>query len=410
MPFELFVALRYLLAKRKQTLISIVTLISVAGVGSGVAALIIALALNSGFQKEFQDRILGATSHVNLLRLGNLPIQDYRALADRLRKKPEVVVVSPTVYSQAQLASDLNRARGVILRGVDPQRREILGDLFEKIVEGDPTRFDVVAPVPSMMVGKQLADELGLLVGDYVRAFGRQGQLSPLGRLTRVQNFEIVAIFESGLWDYDANWALIPIGAAQRFEGLSVNEVSVLEFKISDIYAASEVAERLLETAGSGFTAQTWIELNRPLFSALRLEKLALFIAIGLIVMVASLNIVSTLTLMVMEKNRDIAVIAAMGGTPRTITGIFVLQGLIIGMLGTSIGAVLGWVSVWYMDTYKVFRLEPQVYSIPYVPFEASLGDALLVCLLAILICLGATLYPARAASKLDPVEAIRYE
>ncbi len=408
MPFELFVAFRYLLARRKQTVLSVVTLIAVLGVTAGVMALIIALALNSGFQNEFQKRILGATSHINLLRTSNLAILDYDQLADRLGRVQGVVSVSPTVYAQAQLTSDLNRQKPAILRGLDPERGEIARDLLSKVVEGDANQFKT--DPAAIIVGKDLAQELGLLVGDNLRAFGLQGELSPLGVMPRSRTFHVVAIFDSGLWEYDANWALVPLRAAQRFIGLQDNEVSSLEFRIEDANQAAEVADRLKQAAGKGFVARTWIELNRPLFSALKLEKLALFIAISLIVMVASLNIVSTLTMMVMEKNRDIAIISAMGGRPATLTRIFMLQGLIIGAVGTLLGVVLGCVAVWYFDTYQVFQLEPQVYSIPYVPFSLSGLDVATVAVTATLVSFLATVYPARAAAKLDPVEVLRYE
>ncbi len=411
MRFEFFVAWRYLLARRKQAVISFVSLISILGVTAGVAALIVALSLNSGFQEEFQSRILRATSHVILSRLGNLAIRDYEPLADRLADLEGVRGTTPTVYAQALLmVGDLNRQQPAILRGVDPRRGAIVEDLFARIVEGGLDEFSRLRPVPSIVLGKDLAERLGVLVDENVRAVGLQGELSPLGRMPRIRTFRVVAVFDSGLWEYDANWALVPLPAAQSFAGLSPFEVSALEFRIEEIDRAAEVARRIEEAAGAEFSTRTWIELNRPLFSALELEKLALFIAISLIVMVASLNIVSTLTLMVMEKNRDIAILSAMGGRSGTFVRIFMLQGLIIGAAGTLLGDLLGCGLVWYFDRYQVFPLEPQIYSIPFVPFRLHGEEVLVVSVVAVLVSFLATLYPARAASRLDPVEAFRYE
>ena len=412
MPFEVFVAVRYLLAHRGNSMVSLVSLISILGVAAGVMALIIALALNSGFQNEFKERILSTTSHVTLLQLQSASINDYQELADRLIDLDNVESISPTVYGQVLLQSDLGRQKGVYLRGVDPGRADFLGDLLEQIVEGDAASFGTSENLPEVIVGQDLAEALGLLVGDRVRAVGIKGELAPfpIGRAVRFRTFHVTAIFKSGLWEYDSNWALVPLAEAQRFEGLGEDQVSVLEFRLRDIDGAQDTADRIRELSGVTFTTRTWMELNRPLFSALQLEKLALFVAIGLIVMVASLNIIITLTMMVMEKTGDIAVINAMGGMPSTITRIFMLEGLIIGALGTTVGATLGCLSVWYLDAHRVIALDKQVYSISYVPFDLRMTDVAVVSVLALLVSFLATIYPAVAASRLDPVEGLRFE
>ncbi|HUG43997.1 MAG TPA: ABC transporter permease [Acidobacteriota bacterium] len=411
MKFELFVALRYLKAQRKQALISIVSIISILGVGAGVAALIVALSLNNGFQDEFQRRILGATSHVNLVGTGNASIPEFQAVMASVSGHPEVTSMMPTVYGWTLLQSGF-RQEPAVLKGIgladDRAVKQLFADLA--LVEGSLEEFQRERRLPLILLGKNLADTLVVSAGDEVRAVGLKGELSPLGQMPRVRLFRVAGIFESGLFEYDAHWALIPLEQAQSFFSLRPDEVSAIEFRIQNIHAAFSLAEDLRREAGPGFSTNTWVDLNRPLFAALRLEKLAMTVAIGLIILVASLNIVSTLTLMVMEKNRDIAIVSAMGGTPRTVMKIFMLQGVMIGTVGTFLGALIGSAAVWYFDAYRLFSLEQEVYQIPYVPFHLQAFDLVVICSLAVLISFLATLYPARSAARLDPVEALRYE
>jgi len=387
-------------------MISVITAISILGVTAGVAALVIALALNTGFQEEFQRRILGATSHVNLVGRRGEPLTDFHRLKEQVAELEGVVSVAATIYGQALISSG-GRQEPVILKGLDPER---LPDLTPPLIEGSLEGVAERSELPPLVLGKDLAEALVLSAGEFVRVIGLQGELSPLGRMPRVMTFRVAAVFESGLWDYDAHWALVPLWAAQEFLGFRENEVSALEFRLADIYDAPAFAERLLDRLGPSYSVSTWIELNRPLFSALRLEKLAMFVAIGLITLVAALNIVSTLTLMVMEKSRDIAIITAMGGTRRLFMRIFMLQGVIIGIIGILLGDILGVAACWYLDTYRVISLAPEVYSIPYVPFHWAYGDVALISAVALAISFLATVYPAQAASRLDPVEALRYE
>ena len=385
------------------------TAISILGVMAGVAALIIALSLNAGFQSEYEEKILSVTSHVNVMGPGGRAVDDYEGLAARLSGVSSVTEVNPVVYGQALLQSN-GREEPAILKGIisDPA---VLEKSVPGLVEGSIENFaNIEGQFPPLILGKELADALVVSEGEFVRAIGLEGALSPMGRMPRLQTFRIAAVFESGLWEYDSKWALTPLGPAQKFAGINSFQASNIELLISDIYAAAEVAERIKDEFGPMVSTSTWIELNKPLFSALKLEKLAMFLAISLIVFVASLNIVSTLILMVMEKGRDIAVMAAMGGDSRFTTRLFMLQGLIIGVTGTIMGDILGIVTAWYLNAFQVIKLEPQVYSIPFVPFHLSWSDVAVVSVVAVLISLVATVYPAWAAAKLNPVEALRYE
>ncbi len=408
MRFLLFVAFRYLRARSKQGVISVATFVSASGVAAGVAALHIALSLNAGIQQEFLTRILGATAHIQLRSLTSAVIPEYDEMADRLESISDVVKVSPTVSGWALLESAL-REQPAIIKGVDLADGDEYAQVLENIREGDPSRFNETR-YPSILLGKELARSLDLKVGERVMALGTRGDVSPFGRVPRPKYFEVVAIYETGLWDYDYNLALTPIPAAQEFFGYGSSHASQLELRIVDLYEAETVAERLRDALGVAYQVQTWIEINRPLFSALQLEKLALLIAIGLIVLVASLNIISTLTMMVTEKGKDIAIITSMGGTARTVNGVFMLQGLIIGAVGTVLGTVLGVSLALYLDHSMLLPLDPQIYQISHVPFRVGWTDVAMVSLAAVLISFLATLYPARAAARLDPVVALRHE
>src|SRR5215472_16497459 len=428
MQFELFVAARYLRAKRRQAVIGVITVISIVGVAAGVASLIIALAINNGFRQDLQDRLLGASSHVNLLRVEADGIRNWEPLLAKLAKEPHVVAGAPAIYEQV-LISRGARAQGAVLKGIIPSEESKVGDLLNSVKTGsaaplsaqdgqaatpsdaddNPISAKVTASLAPIVLGKEMADQLGATVGSVVTATSPQGELTPFGIVPKYARFKVVGIFSSGFYDYDNTWAFIRLSDAQRLFDLS-DVVSVLEFKVDDIYKAAEIGRELEAAAGKGFMSTNWMEQNRALFRALRLERVVTFITIGLIVFVAALNILISLIMMVMEKTRDIAVLVSMGAKKRQVRRIFIFQGLLIGVIGTAIGLILGYSISWAAGHYHLVSLSAEVYSIDYVPFAPRFWDALLVCAVAIGISFVATLYPSWSAAGVLPAEALRYE
>jgi len=409
MNFEFFVALRYLRAKRRQAAISIITVISVLGVTAGVCALVIALAINNGFREELESRLLGATTDINLVRKENDGIRNFDQLASRLAQLPHVVATAPSLYEEA-LVSSSSRAQGVLLKGVEPAQEVKVGNLLRHLREGSLAGLSETYPnADPMIIGKELATALGVFVGDTVLVTSPQGYLTPQGVVPKFRHFRVVGIFDSGFYDIDATWAFTNLTAAQRLFDLA-DVVSVIEFKIDDVYRAPEVAEEIRRAAGQGFDTTTWIEQNHSLFSALRVERLVTVLTIGLIVVVAALNIFIALVMMVMEKNRDIAVLMSMGARQRQVWAVFTLHGVAIGGLGTILGLILGYGISWLGNTYKLIPLQADVYALSSVPFHAHPLDGVWIAAAALTISFLATLYPSLSAARLNPVEILRYE
>jgi len=415
MRFEWLVALRFLRSPYKPTVLRLVTVLSVLGVTAGVTTLVIALAVNSGFRQTIQDRLLGVAAHVNLTRPVAEGIRDYRALIERLHTTPGVRTASPAIY-QTVLLSAGSRARGIVLKGIDPALERQTNEVLKRIVPGagpaSPGAPDF-APnadgVEAILLGRALAKELQISSGEYVTLTSPQGRLTPFGMIPRSRRYRVSGIFDSGFYDYDANWGFITLNAAQSLAGTG-DIVNVIEFRLQQLDRADELAAALARAAGPGFAASTWMEQNRELFRALQLEKLASAIFIGLIMFVAGLNILVVLAMTVTEKARDIAVLIAMGTRREQVRNIFVLLGLAVGLLGTLLGLALGYSFAWLGDTYQLIPLNPEIYSVSSVPFHPQGRDALWIAAAALLISVASTLYPARAAARILPVEILRYE
>jgi lipoprotein-releasing system permease protein len=407
--FEFFVARRYLRAKRKQVVISVVTAISIIGVAAGVMALVIALAINNGFRNTLQRTFLGATAHVNLMeKEPGSGIIDWRPLAEKLRRLPHVIGVAPTLYGEVFIAGPL-RSRGAILKGIDPDSALQVNEMLRRMKEGSADRLKQSGNFPPIILGARLAEDAGLLLNSVVTVVSPQGELTPLGPRPKYQSFRVVGIFESGFYQFDEAWAFTTLRAAQQVLSLA-DVVNSVEMKVDDIYRAPEVARAAEQAAGPELAATTWMEQQRNIMSALRMERAVTTITIGLIELVAALNIFITLVMMVMDKYRDIAVLISMGAKRGQIRNIFILQGLLIGIVGTVLGLIAGYSLSYLADRYQWIRLDAQVYSFSFVPFEPRPFDGLWIAAVAILISFLATIYPARSATRIAPAEVLRYE
>jgi lipoprotein-releasing system permease protein len=409
MRFELSIALRYLRAKRKQTLLSAVSLIAVIGFILGVMALIIALALMTGFQEDIQSKILGASAHVILYPTGTRGIRDYHNTIDVVRKNPDVVSVSGVIYGKVMIYT-AGGAEGIVLKGIDPTREKTVTDLTSSLdaaalkALNDPNQER-----DPIVLGVDLANTLHVKKGEIVTLVSPEALLTPLGLMPKFKKLRMVGTFQSGMYEYDQNWALVSMKTAQRLFSLG-DSVTLIEARIKNIHDASKISDQLQKQLGSRFLVDNWINQNRSLFSAMKLEKIMLFITITLIVLVAAFNVVSTLIMTVLDKHKDIAVLMSMGATTKQIMRVFMIQGVLIGIAGTLIGAVLGIVTSWVMDHYKIIQLPLDVYFIPYLPFHLRIEDIVMITGTALVISFLSTLYPAIRASRINPTEALRYE
>jgi lipoprotein-releasing system permease protein len=414
MRFEFFVAARYLKAKRRQAVVGVVTTISIAGVAAGVAALIIALAITNGMRRDLQDRLVDSSAHVQLLRVKGDGIKDWRGLLDRLRKLPHVTAASPGIYEQVMVAYKA-RDGFALIEGILPDQEKTVSSLLSTATPGAIQELEPRQeqggegnPDPPIVLGKDLADSIGASVGDSVMLISPQGDLTPMGVIPIFRHFRLVGTYHSGFYQYDAEMGFMRLMDAQQlFDETDV--LSVIGFKVDNMNRAPEIGRSIEQAAGPGYMTNNWMEQNRELFRALRLEQYVTFIVIALIVIVAALNILIALTMMVMEKTRDIAVLMSFGVEPGQVRLIFLMQGLLISVVGTVLGLVLGYVASWAGGYYRI-PLSPDVYSIDTLPFAARPLDGVIVAAVSIGISLLATLYPSHAAASVRPAEALRYE
>ena len=410
--FEFFIAARYLRARRRQAVVGLVTAISVIGVAAGVAALIVALAITTGMRRDLQDRLVGATAHVELLRTAGDGMRNWRPLMDRLQHVPGVDAVSPGLYGQVLLSRG-PRSGGALVKGIVPKDELRVGNLLQSTRQGS---FADLAPssalsgsFPPIVIGNELALTLGAQVGDSVLVTSPQGDLTPLGLTPRYQKFQVAGIFTSGFYQYDAGYAFMRLADSQRLFS-EPDLVSVLSFRVHDLYQAPQIGEALEAAAGPGFQATNWMEQNRELFRALKLEQAVTFIVLTLIVVVAALNILIALSMMVIEKTRDIAVLMSFGVTPAQVRRIFLLQGVLISAVGTIGGTLVGLAASFAGRHYQFIHLDASVYAVSTLPIAPRVSDALLVAAVSLGVALLATLYPATSAARILPAEALRYE
>lgn len=414
MSFEFLIGNRYLRAKREQRFISMITLISIAGVTVGVVALIVVIAVMTGFEADLREKIIGVTSHVVLMKHGGA-MADYTALCEQVEQVDGVVAATPFIYTQAMLKS-ASSVSGAVLRGIDPQTAGGVVDLEKnltvgslKALEKSERREGELPRIPGIILGKELARELGVVESDILHVISFRGMLTPIGQIPDMKRFRVSGIFQSDMYEYDSSLAYIALQDAQKILKTG-DKATGIEIKVKDIYQADSIAGSIEDALGFPFWTRDWMRMNRNLISALKLEKTVMFIILTLIVLVAAFNIASTLIMMVMEKNRDIAILKSMGATSKSIRRIFVYEGLIIGIVGTLLGVCGGMFLCWLLAQYKFIELPGDIYYISTLPVRVKLFDVAMISFGAIAISFLATLYPARQAARLDPAQVLRYE
>jgi lipoprotein-releasing system permease protein len=424
LPYEIFVGLRYLRAKRRNRTISLNTFVSIAGITLGVAALIGTVGIMTGFKEDIQAKILGTTAHIIVQDRMKDGMADYDSVAARVQQVPDVVAATPFVLKQVLLTTQTG-VQGIVIRGIDPQREGHVTELAKNLATGElidlqkpvkikqsppdnPTGPPVETEKPGIILGKELALRLGVFMGDTVNVVSPPtGPISAIGMVPKIRTFAVVGIFQSGMYEYDSSLAYIDLGEAQKFFNIGAT-VTGVEIKVTDVFRAADIARSVEQSLGFAYGARDWMQMNRNLFSALKLEKTMMFLLLVLITIVASFNIISTLTMIVTEKQKEIAILKAMGATSTSIRRIFMLNGLIIGLTGTTIGIPLGYAFLWLIQTFWTF--DPTVYYISRIPVHVLASDVLLVAGSAILISFAATVFPSRQAARLEPVAALRYE
>jgi len=418
MNYEWFIGLRYLKAKRKQTFVSIITVISIAGVMVGVMTLIIVLAVMNGFEKTLKQKILGTQAHLVVLKAGQDGIDHYEEVTPKIEEVSGVVSASPFIFSQVMLSTD-SGVSGVVLKGIDPNGVGKVTELATYVKAGrlEDLQRPPEGNLPGILLGVELAKNLSISVGEPLQVISPLGTLTPMGMMPKMRRFQVVGLFQSGMFEYDSTLTYVSLGSAQKFLNMDAR-VTGIEIKTDNIYAVQEIGRQIRRKLGLPFWTKDWMEMNRNLFSALRLEKIAMFIILVLIVLVAAFNIIATLIMVVMEKNKDIAILKSMGATSRGILKIFIIEGLVIGVVGTALGTLLGLLAAFNLETITGFVenlfgfkiLSSDVYYIDKLPSQVNPLDVVWIVMTAILISLLATLYPSWRASKLDPAEALRYE